>query len=408
MQNNLVTIVIFSLAIFVAQLQLMSIENQYQDHFKKYREQKISDRYITNTHIEPLLKKIQPSFKIEVLGESVNGLPIYNIVAGTGNKKILMWSQMHGNESTTTKAIFDMLNTLVSEEFKSILDECTFSIIPILNPDGAKAYTRFNANNVDLNRDAQDLTQPESKILQNVFKEFQPDFCLNLHGQRTIFSVDKTPKPATVSFLAPAQDDACTITENRKRAMELISVMNEALQNIIPEQVGIYDDAFNINCVGDAFQSRNTPTVLFEAGHIHQDYQREQVREYIYTSLMTLINYVSQNEVSGANYKPYLNIPENGKQFYDIIIRNAKINVADTKSTDIAIQFEEVLLNKVINFIPKVSQIGNLNTFYGHREIDAKNSLVSVKSKSSVFIGDVIDFATIGTREFSLKLIINE
>jgi murein tripeptide amidase MpaA len=38
----------------------------------------------------------------------------------------------------------------------------------MLNPDGAKTYTRENANKVDLNRDSQDLTQPESKILRKL------------------------------------------------------------------------------------------------------------------------------------------------------------------------------------------------------------------------------------------------
>ena len=83
----------------------------------------------------------------------------------------------------------------------------------------------------------------------------------------SLFSAGNTNHPATVSFLAPAQDEACTVTENRKVAMEIIAVMNSYLQKQIPNQVGIYDDAFNLNCVGDTFQSLNIPTLLFEAGH---------------------------------------------------------------------------------------------------------------------------------------------
>ena len=60
--------------------------------------------------------------------------------------------------------------------------------------------------------------------------------------------------------------------------MEVIAVMNDALQNIIPNQVGVYDDAFNLNCVGDTFQSENVPTILFEAGHYANDYAREKTR----------------------------------------------------------------------------------------------------------------------------------
>jgi murein tripeptide amidase MpaA len=44
----------------------------------------------------------------------------------------------------------------------------------MLNPDGADMYTRLNANEVDLNRDSQNLTQPESKVLREIFDLFQP------------------------------------------------------------------------------------------------------------------------------------------------------------------------------------------------------------------------------------------
>ncbi len=386
----------------------MSSKINLEESYKTCKEKTLFGRYITNSSIKPLLDKLKTYAKVDVIGRSVNNLPIYGIKIGNGKKKILMWSQMHGNESTTTKALFDALNTIKSKPFKNILNSCTLYIIPILNPDGALAYTRLNANAKDLNRDAQNLTQPESHVLKETFSTFQPDFCLNLHGQRTIFSVGQTNKPATVSFLAPAQDKECTITNNRKRAMELIAIMNKELQQIVPNQIGIYDDAFNINCVGDTFQTYNVPTVLFEAGHINQDYNREEVRQYIYIALMSLIDYVSDNDVLGDRYLPYLNIPENGKQFYDIIIRNAALSDAKEKSiTDIAIQFEETLLNNTIDFIPKVHQINGLNTFYGHREIDAENNLVKTKNKPTIIIGDVINSVVINTKEFLLKPIIN-
>ena len=63
---------------------------------------------------------------------------------------------MHGNESTGTKAVFDLLNYLQSNDLfaQMITKEITLKIIPILNPDGAQQYTRKNANEIDLNRDA--------------------------------------------------------------------------------------------------------------------------------------------------------------------------------------------------------------------------------------------------------------
>ncbi|MBT8394637.1 MAG: peptidase M14 [Bacteroidia bacterium] len=346
--------------------------------FSLNKEQDLSGRYIHNGHILPIIDRLNNKLEIEIIGKSVKQKPIFCIKIGNGSKRILMWSQMHGNESTTTKSVFDLLNTFYIESnnnVSEILRRCTICIIPILNPDGAESYTRFNANNIDLNRDANDLSQPESKILRNIFDQFKPAYCFNLHGQRTIFSAGNTRNPATVSFLAPAQDTARTVTETRKKAMEIILAMNTTLQEEIRGQVGIYDDSFNINCVGDQFQRLNVPTILFEAGHFQRDYLRENTRELIYYSLITAIEYIAQNDIIGRTYSGYFELPENKKQFYDIILRNAKIN---GWVKDVAIQFDEVLKNGTVQFVPIVKEIGDLNQYFGHHEIDVEKRCIEI------------------------------
>ncbi|MFV9550996.1 M14 family zinc carboxypeptidase [Algibacter sp. PT7-4] len=360
--------------------------NHIKDLFIKHKESSLSHRYITNKSIEPLLKKISKLVTVEVVGESVLKSPIYGLRIGKGKKRVLMWSQMHGNESTTTKALFDLLKALLSKTsgLDYILEACTLYIIPILNPDGALAYTRINANKVDLNRDAQNLTQPESLVLRNCYKDFKPHFCYNLHGQRTIFSAGTSNKSATVSFLAPAQDQACSITVTRKKAMEVIGIMNKALQHIIPNQVGVYDDAFNLNCIGDTFQSENVPTILFEAGHFANDYAREVTREFIFTSYITSLDYIARTTVTGNNYKAYFDIPENDKCFFDVIIRNAKV---DGKIVDIGIQYQERLTNNKVEFIPKVEKIEKLIGFYGHKEVNANEKEIFTAEENMLTIG---------------------
>ncbi|WP_308991973.1 M14 family metallopeptidase [Mariniflexile litorale] len=373
--------------------------------FLKYKEPDLNHRYITNKHLAPLLENMSYKLHVETIGNSVLNNPIHGIKIGCGDKRILMWSQMHGNESTTTKALFDLLNTLLSGDssVNHILNNCTLYIIPILSPDGAQAYTRINANQVDLNRDAQELTQPESNVLRDAFNAFKPHYCYNLHGQRTIFSVGKTNKPATVSFLAPAQDEACTITPNRKVAMEVIGVMNKVLQEVIPNQVGVYDDAFNINCVGDTFQSENTPTILFEAGHYHNDYGREETRRFIYMAYIASLDYISKNDVSGVNYESYLKIPENEKCFLDIIIKNAKIIRGENEIiTDIGIQYQEKLIDKKVHFIPKVERIENLDTFYAHKIIQANKRTVFNLKGELLEVDNEIDFVMIDNEKISL------
>ncbi|MCD2258973.1 M14 family zinc carboxypeptidase [Psychroserpens luteolus] len=366
--------------------------------FKTHKEKLLFGRYIHHGFIAPLLKKFDKNFSIDLVGTSVNSLPVYTITLGHGDKKVLMWSQMHGNESTTTKAIFDMLNAFAENTFDLdlILEQCTIKIIPILNPDGALAYTRHNANDIDLNRDAQDLSQPESRVLRSVFEKFKPHFCYNLHGQRTIFSAGHTNKSATVSFLAPAQDAERTVTSSRMVAMEIITVMNKNLQLQIKDQVGIYDDGFNINCVGDTFQAKDVPTVLFEAGHFTNDYMREQTREFMFQSLLVSLSYIANNVVNGHKYATYLDIPKNEKLFYDIIIRN-------TSGLDVAVQFHERLVGGEVKFIPKIEKISDLSDFNAHKELNANGYQVFGENNTTISEGNENDFVVINNEKFLLK-----
>lgn len=351
----------------------MNYLNTFYNAYLDYKDASLSGRYIHLEQIEPLLVTYKNLFQIKILGESVEKRPIYSISLGSGSKRILMWSQMHGNESTTTKAVFDVLKYIKNNRsFRDyILENFTICILPMVNPDGALAYTRANSKMVDLNRDAQDRSQPESVVLKEAFDSFKPEYCFNLHDQRTIFSAGIAALPATVSFLTPAEDKERSITQQRKRSMEIISVMNQFLQKHIPGQVGRYDDGYNINCVGDTFQSAQIPTILFESGHFQNDYQREQTRMYIASSIVCAINYIGEHNIDGTQYKAYFEIPENAKLFYDVLLRNFPVVEDSTvQHVDIAVLFKESLRNGKLEFIPNVERIEKDLKFYGHKEFD--------------------------------------
>ncbi len=356
-----------------------------QVDYQMFKENSIKGRYVTNTQILSFLEKLSANFVLETVGYSVENRPIKSVTWGRGTKKILMWSQMHGNETTTTKALCDIINLLQSQsDILTVLGQCTFKMILILNPDGAEVYTRINANAIDLNRDAQKRSQPESRVLRKVYDDFRPDFCLNLHGQRTIFNVGFTSKPATVSFLAPSHNKERNISASRELSMKLIVAMNKVLQGMIPGQIGRYDDSFNENCVGDAFQMLNTPTVLFEAGHYPGDYERERTREYIFYSLLTALKTVALNKVSSFNRDDYFTIPENNKLFFDVLIKNVQeVNKSVANTRDMGILFVETLRAGEIAFVPKVAEIGNLKGYHGHKTFDCliKEDLIELKKQ---------------------------
>ncbi|MBT8279496.1 MAG: peptidase M14 [Bacteroidia bacterium] len=380
----------------------MPVDSKISELILRLKEPSLFHRYITHEMIAPLLEKYQNTFHIESIGTSVEGRPIHGIKVGKGPQKVLMWSQMHGNESTTTKAIFDLLKGISDKALDTSLESCQLYIIPILNPDGAYLYTRHNANDIDLNRDAQEMSQPESQVLRKVFDEFKPDFCFNLHGQRTIFSAGKVNKPATLSFLAPAQDKDRSLTENRKKAMAIIVTIHKELQNLIPDQIGIYNDDFNINCVGDSFQSQNVPTLLFEAGHFELDYEREIVRKYMLIAIVTALRTIGGSGNDLSDHSAYFQIPGNEKLFYDILIRDVKLE-EDAPSVDIAIQYQEVLIDSKVEFIPKIEKIKPALKKFAHRTIFGNHNPISNAENKAIVEGNEIDFVVINNKKYSLK-----
>jgi hypothetical protein len=351
----------------------------YENLFSQNIETNLKGRYITLNDIEPLLLKFNYEKQVQIIGKSVLGKPIYKYELGTGKTKVLLWSQMHGNESTTTKALFDFLNLINgnSEFAKDLLDEFTFCCLPMLNPDGALLYTRENANKIDLNRDAHHITQPESKLLRSIFESFKPDYCYNLHDQRTIYGIESDAiRPATVSFLAPAYNENRDVNEVRSKAMQVIVAMNKILQEFIPNQVGRFDDSFNINCVGDTFQFLKVPTILIEAGHYQGDYNREFTRKFVFIALVEGLKKIHENDIVINKIEDYMNIPHNKICFYDFIYKNIKINYDNTKIiTNFALQFKEEIIDNQLVFNAYTAEVGDLKGFSGHIELDVEEAL---------------------------------
>ena len=347
-------------------MQLSEMLQEYQNHY----ERSIQGRRITLEHIQPLIKKLpEKTFKKSIAGYSEKQKPIYIIGFGSGSKKILIWTQMHGDESTGTKAVFDLLSILNNlNTYKNKFTNVKILFVTMLNPDGAFLFTRLNYKNVDLNRDAVDIKAAESKVLRKVIDEFKPDFCFNLHDQRSIFNVQGSQNPAILSFLAPSEDKEKTLTEGRKQTMSVIVAMNRVVSQCIPNHIGRYTDAFYPTATGDNFQRLGYNTILIEAGHYPNDYSREQVRKFNCIALLTGILFIAGTD-DFSNYEPYFDIPNNDTLFYDVLFTNVNYK---NKIQDIAFQYHfKVVADKLTYYLKKVNQ-GDLSKYLAHYTLDMK------------------------------------
>ena len=358
----------------------MQITSWYTDNF----EDRLTGRYITIKHILPLLDSYRNIFNVSVAGFSEMGVEIPLVTLGKGAKKVLIWSQMHGNESTTTKALFDFFKyiSVNNQQTAQLLSQYSFYVLPILNPDGAALYTRENANNIDLNRDAEDISQSESRVLRSIFDSLQPHLCLNMHDQRSIFGIDG-PKPATLSFLAPSADALKTITPAREIAMELIVKMKNYIQAYHHDQIGRFDDTFNQNCVGDSFTSSGSPTILFEAGHYPNDYSREQSRSFVFYALIALFDLDTASQNNSLDYKEYFTIPENQKIYKDVVLYNVRVDGEDNLQT-ISFQYKEKLLHQKIEFELYFDSMGVSIEVFGHQHFDLQGGKILVNSHQNI------------------------
>lgn len=359
-----------------------------ENWYNKNHEKKISGRYIPFSKISSLIKNLSDRFQVEPAGKSFLGNPVFKISAGSGKIKILLWSQMHGNETSGTKALFDLFNFLDHPgELQSVRDEilknCTLIFIPMLNPDGAAAYTRVNAQEIDLNRDAIDLKAPESRILRSVLDSFNPDYCFNLHDQRTVFTAGTQGETAVLSFLAPSEGVDRAVTDGRKETMKVISSMYSFLKQFIPGQIGKYTDEFYPTATGDNFQKEGFYTILIESGHYKGDYQRENTRKFTFMAVLQGIYSISEG-LKNVDYKNYFNIPENAKNHLDLILKDINI---DDKVIDIGILYKERLKNTVqIELIPEIDKKGDLSTYIADNVIYKKDLFFKDEKELMIYI----------------------
>ncbi|MDA8686522.1 M14 family zinc carboxypeptidase [Robiginitalea sp.] len=348
--------------------------NELAAWHKKSKIKGLDSRFFPIEALEKVLKSHFATLKPNKIGVSAAGRPIYSLKLGDGNTRVLLWSQMHGNESTTTRSILDTLYFLRSNNplGSELLSSLSIYLIPILNPDGAGLFTRVNNNQVDLNRDATSLSQPESRLLREVFLDFKPHYCFNLHDQRSIFGVGLSGVPATLSFLAPAANAELEITSNRKRAMQIISGVRQALNPILGGGIGRFSDEFNPNCVGDQFQMHNIPTILFEAGHYAFDYTRNSTREFLFVAFIEALRLIAETNYQEFSLEGYFNIPENTKSFTDLHVYNPHIlNARFSPKSVVKLFFEEQLVKKSVIQRPVLLNETISSGQFAHKILDA-------------------------------------
>lgn len=360
--------------------QNMDFANHLYYNYELYKEQSLLKKRIKHSDIVPLIENLKNDsllFTLKVAGKSAEGRDIYLIKVGNGNKKIFMWSQMHGDEPTATMALFDIFNFLKSEDLKELkeklLNEVTIYFMPLVNPDGAEIYQRRNINDIDINRDALRTSTPEGLLLKSVYDSIKADFGFNLHDQSTRYTAGKSHLPATISFLAPAPDVEKTITENRENAMKLIGSVYNVINKYITGHIAKYNDDFEPRAFGDNFQKWGMSTILVESGGWANDPEKQFIRKINFILLLQSIKDIAEKEYLNYDISIYDNIPFNESLLKDLLLRNLTLTEKNRSyKADISINRSEISYKNYSEYFlnGSIDDIGDLSVFYGYEDFD--------------------------------------
>lgn len=279
-----------------------------------------------SAELDALIGRSNGLLRREELGRSLEGRSINLISCGSGNKRILLWSQMHGDEYTATLALMDIFNLFVQNApnekwIREMLEETSIACIPMLNPDGAERRQRRTAQNIDMNRDALALATPEAALLRATQRKWKPQFGFNLHDQ-DLWAVGETKEIAAMALLAPALDGKRSTPLVRLRAMRVAALIARILGQFIPGKLTTYDDAYEPRAFGDNMQAWGTSTVLIESGHWPGDTEKQFVRKLNYVGILAALRCIGNGSYQDAELDIYRELPKNGKAVYNIIIRD--------------------------------------------------------------------------------------
>ena len=352
----------------------------YQNH-NKYREPSITTRRFKLAEIEPLIRNLPSFFRVKEAGRSMEGRPIFHVSIGQGPVSVLLWSQMHGDESTATMALLDMFNFFRrSDQFdtlrQQLLSKLTIHFIPMLNPDGAERFTRRNALDIDLNRDAARLQTPEAQLLKRMRDSLNADWGFNLHDQSRYYAAGLVPQTASISFLAPPFNVEKDINENRGDAMRLIGLMNRILQQYIPEKVARYDDTFEPRAFGDNIQKWGTRTILIESGGLVNDPEKQELRRLNFVAILSALEAIAQGVYQQYDFAFYEALPfNNSNAFHDLILREVEIQRNGRwYKVDLAFRRDEVPYNnfRYYYYRGNITDVGDLSTYFSYDELQGK------------------------------------
>lgn len=341
----------------------------------RHRVGAITTRRFTHAELWRALEPIvaAPALRTTEIGRSVQGRAIRAITVGRGPTTVLLWSQMHGDESTATMSLADLLawfGAAAPDELRARLTEqLTIVMVPMLNPDGAELFQRENAIGVDVNRDARRLSTPEARALKSLRDSLDADFGFNLHDQGARILTGDGGRQVAIALLAPAAEETRAYAGARVAARLVASGIVAVLQSEVPGRVAKYEDDFNPRAFGDLMQQWGTSTVLIESGAMPDDPEKQRLRAVNVVAILSALDAIATGRYRDADPRLYEALPTNERSAVDVLVRGGTLVLPGSPPmrVDLSLNYEE----PVARVRPRVREVGDLSTVVALDTVDA-------------------------------------
>lgn len=325
-----------------------------------------------------------PVLRLTPIGHSMLDRELRAVTFGTGPTRVLLWSQMHGDESTATMALADIFAWLADPAPDPLRDHLaralTITFVPMLNPDGAERFQRENAAGIDINRDARRLATPEARALKALHDSLKPSFGFNLHDQGARTRAGARGPQAAIALLAPAIDGTGRYDAVRNTARRVAAVLAQALADSLPGRVAKYDEGFNPRAFGDLMQTWGTSTVLIESGALPGDPDKQRLRHMNGAALLVALDAIATSRGATGVAATYDALPPNTGGAVDVLVRGGLLVIPGQPPfrADLALTYDDLLQHTG----PRVREVGDLSAVIAIDTVDVTGRYLHPSAES--------------------------
>jgi murein tripeptide amidase MpaA len=222
----------------------------------------------------------QPAMELSVIGQSVKGRDLYlaSWVSDPDNPTILYLTQQHGNEQLTTEGAMEFIKHLGTGRGRDVLSGVNILVVPMLNPDGAmgdvnfsldgyiahgdRHLTRYNAREVDLNRDHVDRLQPETQALHdNVLAAYDIDYMIDLHHQGAYSAINDEWVSGSILYPTTPNADPALVERSKQLGAVVYDAVDSTGWGLLGRYVGGSAETISRNGLAVEY---GIATLLFE------------------------------------------------------------------------------------------------------------------------------------------------